>query len=145
MSGLADRSSPAAALDPHARLPADQIIAGLDTKADQIRALAQAGYLRTEIAAQLNIRYQHVRQVLERSGIDLGRSRDGGPAPRMMRQPSPPKETSALSPAEPLIDLDRLIAAGFVRIGQWTAVDDTAFALYPSGEGRLVGWANDRS
>jgi hypothetical protein len=67
--------------------------------------------------------------VLERSGIDLGRSRDGGSAPGIMRQPSPPRETSALPHSEPLIDVGRLIEAGFMRIGQWTAVEETAFAL----------------
>jgi hypothetical protein len=51
-------------------------IDGMRTKADRIRALALAGYLRSEIAAMLGIRYQHVRGVLERSGIDLGRTRD---------------------------------------------------------------------
>lgn len=44
-----------------ARLPADQVTVGLTTKADRIRALANSGYLRTEIATLLDIRYQHVR------------------------------------------------------------------------------------
>lgn len=49
---------------------------GMKSKADKIRALALAGYLRTEIAEMLGIKYQHARHVLERSGISLGRTRD---------------------------------------------------------------------
>ena len=107
-----------------------QIIAGLTTKADQIRALAHAGYLRTEIAAHLDIRYQHVRQVLERSGISLGLQQRGGtpanpsisPPVKVRRGPAPP----AVSKPVPA---SRLIEAGFVRIGQWTSISDEAFEL----------------
>jgi AbrB family looped-hinge helix DNA binding protein len=42
------------------------IVAGLDTKAARIRALDSAGYSRSQIAAFLEIRYQHVRNVLVR-------------------------------------------------------------------------------
>lgn len=37
-----------------------------------IRALARAGYMRTEIASLLGIRYQHVRKVLVDAGITEG-------------------------------------------------------------------------
>ena len=37
---------------------------GLETKSSKIRALNAAGYSRSEIAKQLDIRYQHVRNVL---------------------------------------------------------------------------------
>ena len=50
------------------RPPADEIIKGLTTTADKIRALAKASYDRTEISQALGIRYQHVRKVLLRSG-----------------------------------------------------------------------------
>ena len=46
----------------------DEVIAGLRTKADKIRALFRAGYSRSEIAQCLGIRYQHARNVLVRSG-----------------------------------------------------------------------------
>jgi hypothetical protein len=46
------------------RLPAAEITKALTTTADKIRALAQAGYDRTEISKILGIRYQHVRNVM---------------------------------------------------------------------------------
>ena len=51
------------------RQPADEVVAGLTTKADKIRALFRAGYSRSEIAGHLDIRYQHVRNVLVQSGF----------------------------------------------------------------------------
>ncbi len=51
------------------REPADEVVAGLTTKADKIRALFRAGYSRSEIAGFLDIRYQHVRNVLVQSGF----------------------------------------------------------------------------
>jgi hypothetical protein len=71
----------------------EEIVRGLQTTADKIRALANAGYDRTEIAKFLNIRYQHVRNVLVRSGLAGGLRReveaerepvevDAAPAPR---------------------------------------------------------------
>lgn len=58
-----------------ARFPAEQVTVGLITKADRIRALANSGYLRTEIATLLDIHCQHIRYVLERSGISAGRTK----------------------------------------------------------------------
>lgn len=51
------------------RRPADEVVAGLTTKADKIRALFRAGYSRSEIAGSLDVRYQHVRNVLVGSGF----------------------------------------------------------------------------
>jgi hypothetical protein len=48
---------------------------GLTTKSDKIRLRAGAGYDRTEINKVLDIRYQHVRNVLLQSGITGGLSR----------------------------------------------------------------------
>jgi len=42
----------------------DEVVGPHRTKADKIRALARAGYSRSEIARFLDIRYQHVRNVL---------------------------------------------------------------------------------
>lgn len=50
------------------RQPAEEVVVGLTTKSDKIRALFRAGYSRSEIARSLGIRYQHVRGVLVRSG-----------------------------------------------------------------------------
>jgi len=44
----------------------DRVCSGLPTKSAKIRALARAGYQRADIARHLGIRYQHVRNVLER-------------------------------------------------------------------------------
>ena len=51
------------------RQPMGEVAAGLTTKADKIRALFRAGYSSSEIAEYLDIRYQHVRNVLVRSGF----------------------------------------------------------------------------
>ncbi|WP_312356726.1 GIY-YIG nuclease family protein [Agrobacterium sp.] len=50
----------------------EEVVSGLETKSDMIRALARAGYIRTEIASLLGIRYQHVRKVLVDAGITEG-------------------------------------------------------------------------
>lgn len=50
----------------------EEVVSGLETKSDMIRALARAGYMRTEIASLLGIRYQHVRKVLVDAGITEG-------------------------------------------------------------------------
>lgn len=46
------------------RAAMDAICRGLVTKSDKIRALDKAGYARADIARYLDIRYQHVRNVL---------------------------------------------------------------------------------
>jgi hypothetical protein len=51
-----------------ARQAVNEVTDGLGTKSAKIHALAQAGYDRAEIARALGIRYQHVRNVLVRSG-----------------------------------------------------------------------------
>ena len=48
--------------------PMERIVAGLTTKSDKIRALYREGYSRSEIRRFLDIRYQHVRNVLVRDG-----------------------------------------------------------------------------
>lgn len=97
---------------------------GMKTKADKIRALALAGYMRTEIAEMIGIRYQHVRQVLERSGISLGRTRE---------------VTIAIEPVVEEIIVDEeelrptaaayLLDSGFRLIGEWHAPDPENIAL----------------
>jgi hypothetical protein len=54
------------------RQPAEDIISWLATTSAKIRALAEAGYDRTEISQVLDIRYQHVRKVLLNGGITDG-------------------------------------------------------------------------
>ena len=51
------------------RRPVAEVLEGLTATADKIRALFHAGHSRTQIANQLDIRYQHARNVLVQSGI----------------------------------------------------------------------------
>jgi bifunctional DNA-binding transcriptional regulator/antitoxin component of YhaV-PrlF toxin-antitoxin module len=53
--------------------PMHQVVAGLKTKSAKIRALAREGYSRADIARFLEIRYQHVRNVLVQSSMSHGR------------------------------------------------------------------------
>jgi bifunctional DNA-binding transcriptional regulator/antitoxin component of YhaV-PrlF toxin-antitoxin module len=46
------------------RASMDEVSAAYRTKSDKIRALSNAGYRRADIARYLDIRYQHVRNVL---------------------------------------------------------------------------------
>ena len=89
---------------------------GLQTTSDKIRALARAGYLRTEISKLLDIRYQHVRKVLVDAGIT-----DGLQRPVEMERSC---DTIEVKPAErestpPTVLLD----AGFQPLGEWRLVD----------------------
>ena len=54
-------------LDRDLRAEMAKVAAGLPTKSAKIRALGGAGYARADIARFLDIRYQHVRNVLERA------------------------------------------------------------------------------
>jgi hypothetical protein len=94
-----------------ARIPAELLVRGLDTKADKIRTLAKAGYLRSEIAEFLDVRYQHVRQVLERSGMSQGLRR------RTEEVSQPP--IPVVAGPSPKVHPDVLIKAGFRAAGQW--------------------------
>jgi bifunctional DNA-binding transcriptional regulator/antitoxin component of YhaV-PrlF toxin-antitoxin module len=59
------------------------VVAGLSTKSDKIRALTADGYTRTEIADFLGIRYQHVRNV------QVQDERAGRPAPSIQPKAGP--------------------------------------------------------
>jgi hypothetical protein len=100
----------------------EDVIRGLETTSAKIRALAQAGYDRTEISQLLGIQYQHVRKVLIDAGITGGLRRpveaerepvtvDAAPAPR--------EDTSS----------DVLLRAGFQLIGEWTQDPATEIRL----------------
>lgn len=98
-------------LDDRSNSPPEELLQGLTTKADKIRVLSKAGYLRTEIAKLLGIRYQHVRHVLERSGISEGRQRKIEQIP----QPSIPIPVGP----SPDVHQDVLLNVGFRLAGQW--------------------------
>lgn len=106
-----------------------ETVAGMTMKAEKIRALALAGYLRTEIATHLGIRYQHVRQVLERSGIDLGRSRGAPAGAAPAARKAVVKAVTSTAMVAPPYPVERLIEAGFSQLGQWALVSDDAIEL----------------
>lgn len=71
----------------------ESLVAGLATTSDKIRTLFKAGYSRSEISKFLNIRYQHVRNVLVRDGflgtrIDAARPQPDAPAGRTLQDPT---------------------------------------------------------
>jgi len=71
--------------------------------------------------------YQHVRQVLERSGIDLGRKQRTNTASPGIRPPAKGRSKPEAAIMNEPIPASRLIDAGFIRIGQWTSISDEAF------------------
>jgi len=95
------------------RKPAGEIVQGLTTTSDKIRALAKGRYDRTEIASYLRIRYQHVRNVLMGSGIGGGLRRRKVEAER-----DPVEVEAAPAPSEDK-SWKRLADAGFELIGEW--------------------------
>jgi|SRR6185437_5137264 len=103
------------------RTPAKEIIARFDTKSDKIRALAKAGYLRTEIAHLLDIRYQHVRKVLVDAGIKNGLQY------RIEIERSPVVVEAIANPKP--VPSEFLVAAGFRVLGEWKKLSDAEFEL----------------
>jgi hypothetical protein len=100
----------------------EMVIQALSSTSDKIRALARAGYLRTEISKILDIRYQHVRKVLVDSGIADGLIRNVD-----LERP-PVTAPAATDPPEPTPG-DVLLAAGFRHIGEWQLAGDGEFEL----------------
>ena len=87
------------------------VIAGLETKSEKIRALLHEGYMRTEVADFLNIRYQHVRKVAVDAGIEGGLRRGLVVVPKS--KPIPKVRAD--------VAIDVLTDAGFERLGAWVA------------------------
>lgn len=91
--------------------PMSTIVETLDTTSDKIRALLREGYLRTEVARFLEIRYQHVRKVAIDAGIEAGLQQGivvvpaAKPIPRVREG----------------VAVEILINAGFRRSGAWIA------------------------
>ena len=90
-----------------------EIVQALQTTADKIRALATAGYDRVEIAKILDIRYQHVRNVLLRSGIAGGLRRE-------VEAEREPVEVDATPAPREDTSWKVLTDAGFQFLGEWT-------------------------
>lgn len=113
-----------------AKRPASVVVQGLETTADKIRALAIEGYLRVEIAAFLDIRYQHARGVMLSAGITDGLSRGGStvvvekPKSRTTAAPSKPDR----APWKPT-PISVLTDGGFVKLGEWQVTEEGTIAL----------------
>lgn len=105
------------------RLPPDGVTEGLPTTSAKIRALAQAGYDRTEISQQLGIAYQHVRKVLLDAGIT------GGLRRRVEAEREPVEVDAAPAPRE-ATSWKVLLHAGFVFLGEWVQDGDGAIKLH---------------
>lgn len=104
------------------RPPAEDIITSYATTSAKIRALAEAGYDRTEIKDLLGIRYQHVRKVLLDAGIT------GGLRRQVEAEREPVLVDAAPAPRE-VTSWDVLLRAGFQLLGQWTQDTDSAIRL----------------
>jgi hypothetical protein len=95
----------------HMALP-QEIVSGLTTKADKIRALSAAGLARADIARFLGISYQHVRNTLVQ----------GRPASRITT------DTVSGTPAPTHSPMERLIEAGFQILAECSPAADGGFA-----------------
>jgi hypothetical protein len=104
------------------RPPSAEIINDLTTTADKIRALAHADYDRTEISKILGIRYQHVRNVMLRSGLTGGMRREAE------AEREPVEVDAAPAPREDT-SWKVLIDAGFQFIGEWTQDPESLIRL----------------
>ena len=104
------------------RRPAEEIVQGLETTSDKIRALANGGYDRADLATYLNIRYQHVRNVLLRSGITGGLRSD-------VQAEREPVEVTSAPPPRVDTSWDVLTHAGFQFLGEWTREPESTLRL----------------
>jgi hypothetical protein len=100
----------------------EEVIRDLETTSAKIRALAQAGYDRTEISQLLGIRYQHVRKVLLDAGITHGLRRQvqAEREPVVVDAKPAPRETTSS---------EVLLRAGFQFVGSWTQGPEGAIKL----------------
>ena len=92
---------------------------GTTTKSDAIRSLAREGLPVSEIARRVGVRYQHARNVLDRSGMLAGRTSNVDAV----------KGRAAPRPEKPVLSAEDLIRAGFRRSARWTLTEDGRLAL----------------
>lgn len=93
--------------------PMSEVVAGLETTSDKIRALLREGHLRSDVARFLGIRYQHVRNVAVDAGIGLGLQ--AGLAIVSKTKPIPEIRDE--------VDIHLLVDAGFVFLGSWVVAE----------------------
>jgi hypothetical protein len=95
------------------------VVADLATKSDKIRSLLREGYLRTEVAEFLGVRYQHVRKVAVDAGIDEGLQRGIVVVPK----------SKPITKVRDDVAIEVLVDAGFTRLGAWTLDSEGRIAL----------------
>lgn len=96
----------------------------LPTKAEKIRTLARAGYLRGDIARLLDVRYQHVRRVLLDAGITGGMKRE------VVLERDPIVDEIVLDESAPASTRGQaLLDAGFQHVGEWRSLVSGEFEL----------------
>lgn len=100
----------------------EKVVQGQATTSDKIRALARAGYLRTEISEILGIRYQHVRKVLVDAGVEGGLKRN-------VQLERLPVEIESDAEAPTPTSWDVLLEGGFHHLGEWLLSEDGEFEL----------------
>src|SRR4051794_26990467 len=105
------------------RPPPDEVTRGLPTTSAKIRALAQAGYDRTEISQHLGLVYQHVRKVLLDAGITGGLQRP-------VEAEREPVEVDAAPASREATSWEVLLHAGFTLLGEWAQNGDGAIKLH---------------
>src|SRR4051794_22899291 len=86
-----------------------EVVVGLKTTSDMVRALLREGYLRADVARHLNIRYQHVRNVAVDADIDLGLQRGIVVVPKDKPGPAITEKSA----------IEVLLDAGFRLLGTW--------------------------
>jgi bifunctional DNA-binding transcriptional regulator/antitoxin component of YhaV-PrlF toxin-antitoxin module len=107
----------------------EKVAKPFETKSDKIRALSAAGYERTEIAKFLDIRYQHVRNVLVQSERKKNGELSGSDAAREgIRNRMRLKVDTA----------GRILIPSAVRDAMGVGEDGTVLAWLEKGELRLV-------
>lgn len=115
----------------------NEIIKGLATKSAKIRALAQAGYSRSDISKIVGVRYQHVRKVLVDAGIQAAKE---SPSDELLI--SVPLSRKEHKPVSCVVLLDK----GFQYIGDWRKTEKGALTMTakaPPGPGVYALVEND--
>jgi AbrB family looped-hinge helix DNA binding protein len=110
------------------------VVRNLNTKSEKIRALNDAGFERSDIARFLDIRYQHVRNVLV---AKRPASRSAVP----MRAPSAPSVTEETSKSKAKIQIGaggRIVIPAEMRAAMGVAEGDMVIARVIDGEFRLL-------
>ncbi len=117
---------PKMSFTPEAKRLMERIAGSLPTKSAKIRALDAAGYKRTEIAAFLKTRYQHVRNVLG----PLSSSEAKASAPSL-----PPSTQNASEPGDELLH-GRCVVDQHGRI----TLPQSVLAALDAEPGAIVPW-----